>query len=95
VYAKDDRDKEKQLERGFRPGQKVDISRFKGLGEMPPSALKDTTMDPTKRTLLQVVLPPEQRARTADLVEALMGKRAELRFLFLRENASLLEDVDA
>ncbi|PZP42260.1 MAG: DNA topoisomerase IV subunit B, partial [Azospirillum brasilense] len=77
--------------------QKVEVSRFKGLGEMPPMSLKETTMDPRKRTLLKVVLPPEERAQTAELLEALMGRKPELRFRFIQENAAKLdaEAVDA
>jgi topoisomerase-4 subunit B len=97
VYARDDADKERLIKREFKANQKVDVSRFKGLGEMPPASLKETTMDPRKRTLLKVVLPPEERARTADLIEALMGRRPELRFKFIQENASKLDEeaVDA
>jgi topoisomerase-4 subunit B len=97
VYAKDDADKERLIRREFKASQKVDVSRFKGLGEMPPASLKETTMDPAKRSLLKVVLPPEERARTADLIEALMGRKPELRFRFIQENAAKLdqEAVDA
>ncbi len=97
VYAKDDADKDRLIRREFKANQKVDVSRFKGLGEMPPASLKETTMDPAKRTLLKVVLPPEERARTADLIEALMGRKPELRFRFIQDNAAKLdqEAVDA
>ncbi len=97
VYARDDADKDRLIKREFKANQKVDVSRFKGLGEMPPASLKETTMDPKKRTLLKVVLPPEERARTADLIEALMGRKPELRFRFIQENASKLDEeaVDA
>jgi topoisomerase-4 subunit B len=91
VYAKDDADRERLLKKEFKPNQKVEVSRFKGLGEMPPASLKETTMDPRKRTLLKVVLPPEERARTAELMEALMGRRPELRFKFIQENAAKLD----
>jgi topoisomerase-4 subunit B len=97
VYAKDDADKDRLMKRDFKANQKVEVSRFKGLGEMPPAALKETTMDPRKRTLLKVVLPPEERARTSELIEALMGRRPELRFRFIQENAAKLDEeaVDA
>ncbi len=97
VYAMDDADLERQRKRAFKPGTKIEVSRFKGLGEMPPSVLKETTMAPGKRQLLKVVLPPEERARTAELMEALMGRKPELRFKFIQENASKLdaEAVDA
>jgi len=96
-YAMDDRDRERVAKREFKAGQKIEVSRFKGLGEMPPAALKETTMDPKRRTLLKVVLPADERARTADLMEALMGRKPELRFKFIQENAGRLdaEAVDA
>ncbi|MDQ1079421.1 DNA topoisomerase IV subunit B [Pseudoroseomonas cervicalis] len=97
LYAMDDAERERLLKKAFKPGQKVEVSRFKGLGEMPPASLKETTMDPRKRTLLRVVLPPEERARTSELIEALMGRKPELRFRFIQENAGKLdlEEVDA
>ena len=61
---------------------------------MPPAALKETTMDPKRRTLLKVVLPPEERVRTAELMEALMGRRPELRFKFIQENAAKLDAAE-
>ncbi|MCX8133511.1 MAG: DNA topoisomerase IV subunit B [Roseococcus sp.] len=91
VYAMDDADRERQMKRHFKPGQKVEVSRFKGLGEMPPALLRETTMAPGKRTLVQVVLPPEDRALTAQRIEELMGRRPELRFRFIQENAAKLD----
>ena len=93
VYAMDDADRERQ-EKTFKAGAKIEVSRFKGLGEMPPSQLKETTMDPARRTLLKVVAPPEDRARTNDLVESLMGRRPELRFQFIQEHARSVSDLD-
>jgi topoisomerase-4 subunit B len=61
---------------------------------MPPSALKETTMDPKLRTLLKVVIAAEDRARTATLVESLMGRKPELRFAFIQENAGSVEELD-
>ncbi|WPB84236.1 DNA topoisomerase IV subunit B [Sediminicoccus rosea] len=97
VYAMDDRDRERQMKRHFKANQKVEVSRFKGLGEMPAQVLKETTMGAKNRVLLKVVLPPEERARTAELMEALMGRRPELRFKFIQDNAASLdaEAVDA
>ncbi|WP_458097379.1 DNA topoisomerase IV subunit B [Roseomonas sp. WA12] len=94
VYAKDDADRERILKREFKANQKVEVSRFKGLGEMPPASLKETTMDPKKRTLLRVMLPQEARAETAELIEALMGRKPELRFKFIQENASKLDEAE-
>ena len=94
VYAMDDADREAKTKREFKAGAKVEVSRFKGLGEMPPSQLKETTMDPAKRTLLKVVALPEERATTDDLVESLMGRRPELRFQFIQERARTVEEVD-
>ncbi|HEX3346856.1 MAG TPA: DNA topoisomerase IV subunit B [Acetobacteraceae bacterium] len=93
VYAMDDADRERKT-KTFTTNAKVEVSRFKGLGEMPPAALKETTMNPARRTLLKVVTPPEQRARTNDLVESLMGRRPELRFQFIQERAKTVEEVD-
>ena len=84
----------RRRKREFKAGAKVEVSRFKGLGEMPPSQLKETTMDPAKRTLLKVVALPEERATTNELVESLMGRRPELRFQFIQERARTVEEVD-
>lgn len=101
MYAMDDVHKDKLLEKEFSGRGKIDISRFKGLGEMPPAALKETTMAPSKRTLLRVALPTGhsdeeiQDARdTAHLVERLMGKKPEERFAFIQENAQFVDDID-
>ena len=93
IYAMDDAAREKLL-KTFKPGSKIEVSRFKGLGEMPPAMLKDTTMDPAKRTLLRIVASPETRARTSERVENLMGKRPELRFQFIQENAGSVKELD-
>ena len=93
VYAMDDADRDRK--RGqFKVNAKVEISRFKGLGEMPPAALKETTMNPSTRTLLKVMAAAEERARTNDLVESLMGRRPELRFQFIQENARNVAEID-
>jgi topoisomerase-4 subunit B len=94
VYAMDDADRERKIKREFKANAKVEVSRFKGLGEMPAAQLKETTMDPTKRTLLKIVALAEDRAKTNDLVESLMGRRPELRFQFIQEHARSVEDVD-
>ncbi|HUZ63388.1 MAG TPA: DNA topoisomerase IV subunit B [Acetobacteraceae bacterium] len=94
VYAMNDAGREALLKSAFKASGKVEISRFKGLGEMPPAALKETTMDPKRRTLLKVVAPPEDRAQTNTLVESLMGRRPELRFQFIQERAQSVTDLD-
>src|SRR5580704_3603223 len=94
VYAMDDADREAKTRREFKANVKVEVSRFKGLGEMPPSQLKEITMDPAKRTLLKVVAAPDERAATAELVESLMGRRPELRFAFIQDRARTVEEVD-
>ncbi len=95
VYAMNDADRER-LARTFKAGSKIEVSRFKGLGEMPPAALKETTMDPGKRTLLRVDVSQGRRAETSELVESLMGRKPELRFRFIQEHARDLavEEVD-
>ncbi len=94
VYAMNDLDREAKTKREFKAGTKVEVSRFKGLGEMPPAQLKETTMDPARRTLLKVVALPEERAKTNELVESLMGRRPELRFAFIQERARTVQEVD-
>jgi topoisomerase-4 subunit B len=94
VYAMNDADRERRMNTDFKANAKVEVSRFKGLGEMPPSALKETTMDPAKRTLLKVVAPPDQRARTNDIVESLMGRKPELRYRFIQDHAKTVEEFD-
>jgi topoisomerase-4 subunit B len=72
-------------------GKKPDIGRFKGLGEMNPIQLKETTMDPASRTLARVTLPRSEEV-VASLVETLMGRKPELRFRFIQENAEFAAD---
>jgi len=86
AYARDDAHKDELLATEFK-GKKPDIGRFKGLGEMMPAQLKDTTMNPATRTLARVTLPRAEEAVEA-LVETLMGRKPELRFRFIQENAS-------
>jgi topoisomerase-4 subunit B len=86
AYARDDAHKDELLATEFK-GKKPDIGRFKGLGEMMPAQLKETTMSPLSRTLARVTLPRAEEAVEA-LVETLMGRKPELRFRFIQENAS-------
>ena len=92
IYARDDADRERLLKSEFRANAKVEISRFKGLGEMMPQQLKETTMRPGNRTLIQVQVADGEEAD--DMVERLMGKKAELRFQFIQENAAFATSVD-
>jgi topoisomerase-4 subunit B len=87
-YARDDAHRDELLASEFRSNAKVDISRFKGLGEMLPAQLKETTMTPGNRTLLQVTIPEEETKATARAVTDLMGNKPELRFKFIQENAA-------
>ncbi len=87
VYARDDKDRERLMKSAFKPNAKVEVSRFKGLGEMMPAQLKETTMKPGHRTLLRVEIPDTEKNKTENLVERLMGKKPELRFQFIQENA--------
>ncbi len=93
IYARDDAHKDALLAGEFK-GRKVDISRFKGLGEMMPADLKDTTMNPQTRTLARVVLDEEGAPDFEVLIETLMGKKAEKRFDYIQEHAKFVEDVD-
>ena len=100
-YAQDDKHREHLLLTEFNQGTKVEISRFKGLGEMPPSQLKETTMNPNTRRLLKVNLPKRDldgadKRREADrLVTTLMGKKPELRFGYIREHSvDVLSQLD-
>ena len=94
VYARDDADKERLIRSEFKSNAKVDVSRFKGLGEMMPAQLKETTMKPGNRTLLKVEIGADDRDNTENLVERLMGKKPELRFQFIQENAQFAAEVD-
>src|SRR5919198_90485 len=92
VYARDDAHKDELLKKEFHANAKVEVGRFKGLGEMMASQLKETTMDPGKRTLLRVVLLTDDREETADSVERLMGTKAEARFAFIQEKAAFASE---
>ena len=94
LYARDEAHRDELLKTAFRANAKVEIGRFKGLGEMMPAQLKETTMDPTKRTLARVVLEDDDAADFDALVEALMGRKAESRFKFIQENAKFAEAID-
>ncbi len=98
VYARDDAHRV-ELERTVFKGKKVDVGRFKGLGEMNPGQLRETTMDPATRGMLRITLPQEyeERAGVKDLVDRLMGNNPAHRFAFIQENAGRLDEeaIDA
>lgn len=94
VYCLDEAEKAAWLEKGLGGKGKIDVSRFKGLGEMDAKDLKDTTMDPASRKLIRVSIDEDIPGETGDLVERLMGKKPELRFQYISENARFVEDVD-
>lgn len=94
IYAIDDAHREQVMRDEFNSRGKVEVSRFKGLGEMPPKQLRDTTMNPAKRKLLRVDIPPDARADTVGLFERLMGRKPEMRLEFIQQNARFVEDVD-
>ncbi|RUT32906.1 DNA topoisomerase IV subunit B [Arsenicitalea aurantiaca] len=93
VYAMDDRHKDELIAAEFNGKSKIDITRFKGLGEMPHAHLRETTMDPKTRTLLQVKLL-QDRSDTASSVDRLMGNKPEMRFAFIQENAEFVTALD-
>jgi topoisomerase-4 subunit B len=91
VYARDDRHREELMATVFAGRGKVDVGRFKGLGEMLPGQLKETTMDPAKRTMLRVEILPDQERRTETAVSDLMGTKPESRFRFITERAEFVD----
>jgi topoisomerase-4 subunit B len=93
-YARDDRHKDEILKKEFAANAKVDVSRFKGLGEMNAGQLKETTMDPRRRTLLQVSVVEGEKAAVSEAVNALMGSKPESRFRFIQEHAAFAKDLD-
>jgi topoisomerase-4 subunit B len=94
VYARDEKDRANLIKTAFKANAKVEVSRFKGLGEMMPAQLKETTMRPGHRSLIRVEIADEERKATENLVERLMGKKPELRFQFIQENAEFAKNVD-
>ncbi|MBR9825481.1 MAG: DNA topoisomerase IV subunit B [Alphaproteobacteria bacterium] len=93
-YARDDAHRDQILADQFNGKSNVDIGRFKGLGEMTPSQLKQTTMDPNVRTLARVKIDPENVPSLEALVETLMGKKPELRFAYIQEHAPEISGLD-
>ncbi|MDA4847747.1 DNA topoisomerase IV subunit B [Hoeflea sp. E7-10] len=94
LYARDDAHRAELLETEFKGKGKIDIGRFKGLGEMLPAQLKETTMHPDKRTLLRVEIDESIADDTRKAVDNLMGTKADARFQFIQERAEFVEDLD-
>ncbi len=101
VYAHDDADKERLMKSEFKENQKVEVSRFKGLGEMNWKHLKETTMDPSTRSLLKVNLPKAEGLETTEtslpiemFIDNLMGRKPEKRFDYIQQNAQFVEEID-
>ncbi|MDG1279823.1 MAG: DNA topoisomerase IV subunit B [Pseudorhodobacter sp.] len=94
LYVADDLEKDEWLGKGLGGKGKIDVQRFKGLGEMDAKDLKETTMDPTSRKLIRVSIDEDEPGETGDLVERLMGKKPELRFQYIQENAQFVEELD-
>ncbi|WP_166416583.1 DNA topoisomerase IV subunit B [Cochlodiniinecator piscidefendens] len=94
MYCVDEAEKNKMLEKGLGGRGKIDVSRFKGLGEMDAKDLKDTTMNPKTRKLIRVSIDEDEPGETSDLVERLMGKKPEMRYQYIQENAKFVEELD-
>ncbi len=94
VYCLDEAEKANWMEKGLGGKGKIDVSRFKGLGEMDAKDLKETTMDPASRKLIRVTIDEDAPGETGDLVERLMGKKPEMRFQYIQENARFVEELD-
>jgi topoisomerase-4 subunit B len=94
VYVADEAGKDYWMEKGLGGKGKIDMQRFKGLGEMDAKDLKETTMDPTTRKLIRVTVQEDVPGQTGDLVERLMGKKPELRYQYIQENAQFVEELD-
>ncbi|MFL2739951.1 MAG: DNA topoisomerase IV subunit B [Paracoccaceae bacterium] len=94
VYCKDQVERDEWLSKGLGGKGKIEVSRFKGLGEMDAKDLKQTTMDPTSRKLIRVSIDEEKPGETGDLVDRLMGKKPELRYQYIQSNARFVNELD-
>ncbi|MDA7427439.1 DNA topoisomerase IV subunit B [Primorskyibacter aestuariivivens] len=94
VYCLDEAERDAWMEKGLGGKGKIDVSRFKGLGEMDAKDLKDTTMNPATRKLIRVSIDEDEPGETGDLVERLMGKKPEKRFEYIQANAKFVEELD-
>jgi topoisomerase-4 subunit B len=89
----DEDERDRLLKQEFKANQKVEVGRFKGLGEMMPAQLKETTMNPETRVLARVVIAEDKEKESDTLVDRLMGKKAEARYQFIQENAAFVQDA--
>jgi topoisomerase-4 subunit B len=94
AYVPDEQSKDVLLRKGLGGRGRIDVQRFKGLGEMDAKDLKETTMDPGSRTLIQITIDEDVYGETNTLVDQLMGKKPELRFQYIQENAKFIEELD-
>ncbi|MDE0172996.1 MAG: DNA topoisomerase IV subunit B [Defluviicoccus sp.] len=98
LYARDDEHRDLLIADHFHGRGKIEVSRFKGLGEMPPAQLRETTMDPAQRSLYRIGIAngeaADEAGSTEDLVERLMGRKPELRLAFIRERAPAVDELD-
>ena len=94
VYCKDQIERDKWISEGLGGKGKIEVSRFKGLGEMDAKDLKQTTMDPTSRKLIRVSIDEDHPGETDDLVDRLMGKKPELRYQYIQSNARFVNELD-
>jgi topoisomerase-4 subunit B len=94
AYCLSEEEKDNILQSGLGGKGKIDVSRFKGLGEMDAKDLKNTTMDPTSRELIKVIIDDDEPGETSKLVEQLMGKKPELRYDYIQKNARFVEGLD-
>ena len=94
VYCIDEQERDEWLKKGLGGKGKIDVSRFKGLGEMDAKDLKETTMNPATRKLIRVSIDEDEPGETGNLVERLMGKKPELRYQYIQENAKFVEELD-
>ena len=94
VYCVDEAERDQWMEKGLGGKGKIDVSRFKGLGEIDAKDLKETTIDPISRKLIRVSIDEDEPGETGDLVERLMGKKPELRFQYIQENARFVQELD-
>ena len=94
AYARNDAHKDALLDTTFTGRGQIAITRLKGLGEMPATQLRETTMDPEHRILIKIVIPKDETKSTAKQIESLMGRKPELRLAFIQKNAEKALDID-